>query len=147
MGKLLKARVMGGIFKSAAFILLLGLGGAGAATNCDTQSGPECRSKPFPLHRPDPAINEAPALPQGDRFAIAKGTRIDLKGGECAMKAALCHCTNAMIAAKARAIGARVLAAYAFEGAALVKADLGGIAYEIVISREAGCPVIRQRRG
>ena len=138
---------MGGIFRGAVMVLLLSLGGASAATNCDTQTGPACRSTPFPLHKPDPAINEAPAKPQQDRFAIAKGIRIDLKSGECAMKAALCRCTNAMIAAKARSLGARVTAAYAFAGAALIKADLGGIAYELVISREVGCPIIRQRRG
>jgi hypothetical protein len=138
---------MGGIFRGAVLVVFFSLGGAGAATNCDIETGPDCRSKPFPLHRPDPAIKETPARPQGDRFAVANGLRIDLKSGECAMKAALCHCTNAMIAAKAKRLGARVTAAYAFPGAALVKADLGGVPYEIVISREAGCPVIRQRRG
>ena len=34
------------------------------------------------------------------------------------MKRALCHCTNAMISAKAKSLGARVSAAYAFPGAA-----------------------------
>ena len=118
-----------------------------AAANCDIETGPECRSTPFPPHRPDPAIKQAPALPLKDRFALSQGVRIDLRTSECAMKAALCHCTNAMIAAKARSLGARVSAAYAFPGAALIKGDLGGAPFEIVISREAGCPVIRQRRG
>ncbi len=120
---------------------------AAAATDCDTQTGPECRSTPFPQHRPDPAIKDTPAQPQKDRFALSQGVRIDLRTNECAMRAALCHCTNAMIAAKAKSLGARVSAAYAFPGAALIKADLGGVPYEIVISRERGCPVIRQRRG
>ncbi len=137
---------MVGIFKGAALFLLLILSGAAAAANCNVETGANCRSEPFPPHRPDPAIKEAPAAAQPDRFAIAKGMRIDLKSGECRMKASQCHCTNAMIAAKAKSLGARVTAAYAFPGAALVTADLGGIAYEIVISREAGCPVIRQRR-
>jgi hypothetical protein len=142
---------MSGMFKSA--VLTVGLAavcmaGAGiAAPNCDTETGPACRSTPFPLHQPDPAIKEAPAQPQQDRFALSKGVRIDLSSAACRMKASLCHCTNAMISAKARSLGARVSAAYAFPGAALIKGDLGGVPFEIVISRERGCPVIRQRRG
>ena len=32
--------------------------GASAAVDCDTQTGPDCRSTPFPPHRPDPAIQK-----------------------------------------------------------------------------------------
>jgi hypothetical protein len=141
---------MTGIFKSAVLAFLLSLGAAcasSAATDCDTQTGPACRSTPFPQHNPDPAIKDTPARTQKDRFALSQGVRIDLKSGTCLMKAALCHCTNAMIAAKAKSLGARVSAVYAFSGAALVRGDLGGVPFEIVISRERGCPVIRQRRG
>jgi hypothetical protein len=141
---------MNTIVKSAVagvFLTLSAISSGSAATNCDTQTGPACRSTPFPPHRPDPAIKETPARPQKDRFDLSQGVRIDLKTGECAMKTALCRCTNAMIAAKAKSLGARVSSVYAFEGAALVKGDLGGVPFEIVISREAGCPVIRQRRG
>ena len=144
-----KGAAMSFIFKSAFLAFLFGLGAvcASAAANCDTQTGPECRSTPFPPHRPDPAIRQAPTQQEGDRFALSKGVRINLTSSQCRMKAALCHCTNAMIAAKAKSLGARVSAAYAFEGAALIKGELGGKPFEIVISRESGCPVIRQRHG
>ena len=137
---------MGGIFKGAALILLFALSGPASSADCDVETGANCRSKPFPLHKPDPAIKETPAVRQADRFAVARGKRISLQSAECAMEAALCHCTNAMIAAKAKSLGARVTAAYAFPGAALVKGSLGGAPFEIVISREAGCPIISQRR-
>ena len=127
----------------AALVLYSSPGAQAAGVNCDVETGSNCRSEPFPLHRPDPAIKEPPAAPPKDRFALEKGVRFELDSPEC--QSALCHCTNRMIAQKAAQLGAKVLAAYAFPGAALIRGELNGQPFEVVISRERGCPVIEQR--
>lgn len=132
-------------FAALALFASLGVPAHAAGVDCDNETSSACHSEPLPPHKPDPAIKEAPSAPPQDRFAAEKGVRIDLSSPTCLMKASLCHCTNKMIAERAARLGAKISAAYAFPGAALVRGELGGKPFEIVISREGGCPVIRQR--
>jgi hypothetical protein len=104
-----------------------------------------CRPDSFPLHKPDPAIQEplAPRVRSPDYFP--KKHELVRKSVDCQLGTGGCYCTNPMAAGKAKALGARMIKIHGYADRVIVKGVKIGRRVELVISRERTCPVIAVR--
>jgi hypothetical protein len=104
-----------------------------------------CRPDSFPLHKPDPAIQEPQAQKNSVPDYFPKKHELALKSVDCQYGAGSCYCTNRMAMGRAKALGARRIKIHGYADRVFIKGVKDGRRVELVISRERSCPVIAAR--